>query len=210
MKLYPDVPARRSRAVAADLVAAAALIIAAVIAMWVYDAVSGLAVLGTGVSNAGTAIEGGFSTAAGAVDDVPLVGGKIAEGLRNAGAGSGGQVSDLGRQGEDHVHRLALLLGFATFALPALLIVALAVPRRLRQVRALTAAQVILSGVATDERRQLLARRAAFGLPYTALLPHTRDPLGDLEAGRLAPLIAAALDDAGVVPRHLAEPPRAR
>ena len=40
--------------------------------------------------------------------------------------------------------------------------------------------------------------RAAFGLSYLTLLGYTRDPLGDLAAGRYDPLVAAALDDVGI------------
>ena len=200
MKLYPDIPSRRTRTIVGDAVALVLLALAAVLAMWVHDAVTELSVLGTGVKDAGTAIEDGFLTAAGAVDGLPLVGDRIGDGLREAGTGSGGELADLGRVGEERVERLALVLGFTTFLLPALLLLAVVLPRRVRQVRNLTAADAILSGVATDEHRLLLARRAAFGLPYISLLPHTRDPLGDLAAGRLSPLIAAALDEAGVRP----------
>ncbi len=207
MKLYPDVPSRRTRAIVGDAVALVLLALAALLAVWVHDAVTGLSVLGAGVKDAGTAIEDGFLTAAGAVDGLPLVGDPIADGLRDAGTGSGGELADLGRAGEERVERLALVLGFTTFLLPALLLLAVLLPRRLRQVRDLTAADAILSGVATEEHRLLLARRAAFGLSYASLLPHTRDPLGDLAAGRLSPLIAAALDDAGVRPGHLVGSP---
>jgi hypothetical protein len=40
--------------------------------------------------------------------------------------------------------------------------------------------------------------RAAFALPYGRLLEYTRDPLGDLAAGRYDALVAAALDEAGL------------
>ena len=52
--------------------------------------------------------------------------------------------------------------------------------------------------VDSPERQALLARRAAFGLPYCVLLRHTRDPLGDLAAERYDGLVAAALEDAGL------------
>jgi hypothetical protein len=58
----------------------------------------------------------------------------------------------------------------------------------------------VLVGTSDPERRRLLAMRAAFGLSYGALLAYTRDPLGDLADGRYDPLVAAALDDAGIRP----------
>jgi hypothetical protein len=205
VKLYPDVPARRTRTILADVVVLAALALLVAASAWVYDAVMELTVLGTGVKDAGTVIEDGFTSAADAVDGIPLVGDDIAGGLENAGAGSGGELAGLGEQGEDRVHRLAIVLALTTFAFPALLLLLIAAPRRIRQVRDLTAADAVLSDVATDEHRELLARRAAFGLPYAALVPFTRDPFGDLDAGRLDQLVAAALDDAGVRPRQLSE-----
>lgn len=45
--------------------------------------------------------------------------------------------------------------------------------------------------------------RAAFGLPFRELLPCTRDPFGDLAEVRYDVLIAAALADAGLLPRSL-------
>jgi hypothetical protein len=43
--------------------------------------------------------------------------------------------------------------------------------------------------------------RAAFGLPYGELLRFTKDPLGDLEAGRYDALVEAELEQAGLRPR---------
>ncbi len=40
--------------------------------------------------------------------------------------------------------------------------------------------------------------RAAFGLSYLTLLGYTRDPFGDLAAGRFDALVNAALDDVGI------------
>jgi hypothetical protein len=68
-----------------------------------------------------------------------------------------------------------------------------------RQVQALTAAARVLgTGPRDPERERELARRAVYALPFTALAPHTRDPLGDLLAGRYAPLVAALGEDAGL------------
>ena len=51
-------------------------------------------------------------------------------------------------------------------------------------------APVALSGTA----------RAALGMPWEDLRPYTRDPIGDLEAGRLEPLLAALYADGGLRP----------
>jgi hypothetical protein len=51
------------------------------------------------VREIGSTIQSGFDSAADAVDDVPLVGGRVADGLRDAGQGTGGDLADLGRSG---------------------------------------------------------------------------------------------------------------
>jgi hypothetical protein len=75
-------------------------------------------------------------------------------------------------------------------------------PGRIRQVRELNATARLLD-LSSEERRRLVAMRAAFSLPARALARHTRDPIGDLAAGRYEPLIEAAYDEAGLNPRRL-------
>lgn len=107
-------------------------------------------------------------------------------------------MASLGREGESKVHDTATLLGILTFVLPAAILLALALPGRVRQARALTAASAVLWGADDPERRRLVASRAAFGLPYGTLLEYTPDPIGDLAEGRHEALVTAALDDAGI------------
>jgi hypothetical protein len=198
MRLYPELPGPRNRALIADIASIILLLIFAWAGLKVHDAVDRLAVLGEGVEASGGAISGGFESAAEAVDGAPVVGDDLAESLRTAGEGSGGEVEELGRSGEDGAHDLANLLGFVTFALPALLVLTRWLPGRIDQIRRLRAASSVLGERATEERRRLLAMRAAFSLPYGQLLRYTRDPLGDLEGGRYDALVAAALEDAGL------------
>jgi hypothetical protein len=207
MKLYPDVPSKRRSTILRDV----AVVVLVVLFAWggyrVYRAVDGLAVLGTGVKNAGVSVESGFGSAAGAVRGIPLVGGSLAGALESAGQGSGGNVAVLGQQGEDKVHRLALLLGLLVFVLPTVLLLVVLVPSRVRQIRQLSAASAALVDTNDPERRRLLAMRAAFGLPYGTLIGFTRDPLGDLADGRYDQLVSAALEDAGIrQPRREPEP----
>ena len=201
MRFYPELPAQRLATLARDLVVVGLLALFAWLAVQVHDTVAELAVLGRGVHEAGSAVEGGFERAAGAVEGAPVVGDDLADGLRRAGEGTGGNVAAAGREGEQRVHRLANLLGVATFLVPALLLALYALPARIEQIRRLTAAQRVLGESPGGERRRLLAMRAAFSLPYGQLLAYTRDPLGDLAAGRYDALVAAAFEDAGLRPR---------
>jgi hypothetical protein len=198
MRFYPDIPVRRANTAARDAATIIAVIALALLGLWVYHSVNSLTVLGRGVHDAGAAVENGFNTAADKVSGIPLAGGAIAGGLRDAGKSTGAPVADAGTRGEERVHRLALLLGFITFLVPAATLLSRVLPERIAQIRALTNASRVLSPLAGDERRRLVAMRAAFGLPYEQLLAHTRDPIGDLAAGRYEALIDALADDAGL------------
>jgi hypothetical protein len=198
MRLYPALPAKRARAVIGDLIVLLLLLLFAWLALEVHDAVDRLAVLGTGVEDAGTEIRGGFNTAADAVNGAPIVGDDLADGLRSAGRASGGELAERGQDGQESVHRLANLLGFVTFLIPAILVLSRTLPGRMSQIRRLAAAERVLGGPLDAERRRLLAMRAAFSLPYAELARYTRDPFGDLAAGRYDALAAAALEEAGL------------
>ncbi len=116
---------------------------------------------------------------------IPIVGGSLRDSLGNAGQATGGNVVAAGRQGETAVNDTARVLGWVTFALPTLVLLAFFIPLRARQIRGLTAARRALHAVVGPERRRLLAMRAAFGLSWLDLRPYSADPIGDLEAGRL-------------------------
>lgn len=200
MRFYPQLSGPRARTIALD---AAAVLLIAVFA-WsgikVHDTVIELNALSRGVTDAGQAVNGGFDRAADAVGDVPLVGGALRDGLRGAGGATGGNVAAAGRAGESAVSDTARLLGWVTFGLPTLVLLAFYLPLRAIQVRRLSRAHQMLGGPVSDERRRLLAMRAAFGLSWSDLASHTQDPIGDLEAGRLDPLVAALYADAGMRP----------
>ena len=165
MRLYPDLPVRRANTAARDAATVIAIIVLALLGIWVYHTVDALTILGSGVHDAGSAVQSGFDSAADKVNDIPLAGGKIADGLRSAGEGTGGTVADAGTRGERRVHRLALLLGILTFLLPAAALLSRVLPQRIRQIRTLTNAARVLSPIEDDERRRLVAMRAAFSLP---------------------------------------------
>lgn len=198
MRIYPDIPVRRANTAARDAATLIALLVLAALGLWVYHAVDSLEILGHGVHDAGAAVQNGFSTAANDVGHVPLVGGPIAGGLRDAGSATGGSVAAAGTRGAERVHRVALLLGVLTFLLPAAMLLSRYLPQRFAQIRTLNDAERVLTTGGDPERRRLVAMRAAFALPYAQLLLHTRDPLGDLAAGRYDGLVAAIAEDAGL------------
>jgi hypothetical protein len=199
MRIYPDTPNERGRAVARDALTLLALFVLAWLALKVHDTVDKLAVLGTGVRDSGNAVQDGFGAAADAVSGVPVVGGDVGDAFRDAGEGTGGNVADAGRAGEERIHDLANLLGYLFFAIPASILLLTTLPARIRQVRELNAARRFLGEPATEERRRLIAMRAALSLPARDLIRYTTDPIGDLEIGRYDALIAAAYEAEGLV-----------
>jgi len=182
----------------------AALILLLLVFAWlgftVHDAVAELNSLSRGVVDAGTQTQATLRRAADAVGAVPLVGGQLEGTLRQAGSETGGAAIAAGRESESRVDDLADLLGILTWLVPSVLVLAYLLPPRVRQVARLTAGAKVLEadGAVSAERRRLIAQRAAFGLPFGTLLKHTRDPLGDLEAGRYDALVAAELEAAGL------------
>jgi hypothetical protein len=165
MRFYPDIPARRFRTLVRDALLLVLLLFLALLGLWVHDVIDKLAVLGEGVRKVGGAI--------------PF---------------AGDPIEDLGRRGENDVHHFANVLGFLFFALPAVAVLVWYLPRRIQQVRALTAASRVLRGA--DPR--LVAMRAAFSLPYGQLVAYTRDPFGDLASEEYGPLVDAALEEVGL------------
>src|SRR6186997_1681656 len=117
MRFYPDIPSRRLRTLVRDLLVVVLLVALALMGLWVHDTVDKLAVLGEGVRKVGSA--------------VPF---------------AGDPVEDLGRRGENDVHHLANVLGFVFFVPPALVVLLWYLPRRMGQIRGLTAASRVLTG----------------------------------------------------------------
>jgi hypothetical protein len=203
VRLYPDIAAPRAAAILSDLLILVLLVLLAWLGLKVHDTVVELASVPRAVSDGGSAIQRGFESAGDAVGDAPVVGEPLADALRDAGAGTGGRMTEAGRQGEQDVNDLADLLGALVFLLPAGVALARYLPARITAVRRLTAAARAIGPVLTPDRERTLAMRAAYGLPYERLVRYTRDPLADLEEGRYDRLVAAALDDAGLRPARV-------
>ncbi|MBV8220223.1 MAG: hypothetical protein JO325_17280 [Solirubrobacterales bacterium] len=165
MTLYPELPNRRNATIARDIGVCVALVVFALLAGLVYSSTQDLKVIGEAMVTVGSKIPG------------------LGQGVANAGLRT-----------ESRVHHLAVTLAAVTFFLPAVLLLWWYAPRRLEQIRRLSAASRVLAGAPERE----LAIRAAVSLPYAQLLAWTDDPLGDLAAERYDGLLAAAFDDLGL------------
>jgi hypothetical protein len=202
LTLYPDLPRARRALVLRDLAVLALVVFFIWCGLKVHDLVAALSVLGNGVVEAGTTVQGGFTSVSDAVSGIPVVGDDLANALAGAGQGTGGNLAELGQSGIDAVNLLATAIGVLTALLPIAVLLVAVIPRRVRVVREMSSARAV-SGIDIEdpERRRLLAMRAAFGLPFRELLPYTKDPFGDLAEGRYDALVAAALADVGLVPK---------
>ena len=204
MRPYPSLPRPFRRTVALDLLFVALLLLFLWLGFRVHDAVLELTSISDGVTQAGTSVRDGLRQAGDAVGRAPLIGGQLQGALQQAAGETGGAAARAGAEGGRRVTELANLLGVLTTLVPSLLLLVRFVPERVRQINRLTAgARVLTTEALSPERARLIAQRAAFGLPFAALLRHSDDPLGDLDAGRFAPLVAAEYEAAGLRPPRL-------
>ena len=157
------------------------------------------------VANAGASVQDGFGSAAEALSGTPIVGDEIAAALEAAGTASGGNAVELALTGDTAIHRLALVLGLLTFAIPSLILLVLYVPMRIGQTRRLRSSRLVFRDERDPQRRQLLAMRAAMSLPADHLLKYSPDPIGDLVRGEHDALVKALLADAGLSPAIAAD-----
>ncbi len=198
VKLYPEVADRRRERIARDVAVLLMLLFLVWMGRSVYQRIDSITVLATGVSSAGESVQTGFGAVAGAVESVPVIGDNLASALQSSGEATGGNVADLGAQGAEAIHRTALLIGLLTFLIPAILLVGLTLPDRVRGIRQMGLAGQFLKGERSPERDRILAMRAVFNLDVDHLLEYSADPVGDLIAGRHDHLIEALFADAGL------------
>ena len=198
VKLYPEVADRRRERIARDVAVLLMLLFLVWMGRSVYQRIDSITVLATGVSSAGESVQTGFGAVAGAVESVPVIGDNLASALQSSGEATGGNVADLGAQGAEAIHRTALLIGLLTFLIPAILLVGLTLPDRVRGIRQMSLAGQFLEGERSPERDRILAMRAVFNLDVDHLLEYCADPVGDLIAGRHDQLIEALFADAGL------------
>ena len=197
-RLYPGSPARRRASLIADVLTVAFLVLFAWVGWRLYLRVDAVTALAVGVQDAGSSVQDGFRSVAGAVDGLPVVGSSLGDALTSAGGLTGGNVVSLGAQGEAAIHRVALIAGWLVFLLPSAVLLFSYLPGRFHQVRIASIGERMLDDAGDPERQRLLAMRAAFSLPLDVLARYTDDPMGDLKQGRHDRLLTALREDAGL------------
>ncbi|WP_369141169.1 hypothetical protein [Modestobacter versicolor] len=173
MRLYADRPDARARQLATDLGLVAWTVLWVLVARAVHGAVLVLAEPGRAVADLGRSISETMGNAAGAAEDVPLVGDELS-GPFDALGEAGGAVTGAGEGATDAVQTLATVLAVVLVVLPVGWLLLRWLRWRLGWSREATAADRLLRyGADGLPDLELLAARAmaTAPLPQLARLP---------------------------------------
>lgn len=179
MKLYADVPFRRTAQILGDVLLVVWVYAWVRVALTVRDATLALAGPGEQVSAAGTGLAEQLRAAGDRVGGLPLVGDEV----RAPFDGAGGAADRLAAAGDAQVaavEALALWLGLAVGAIPVLLAAAVHLPLRWRFVREAGAGRRFVDS--TDDL-DLFALRAMVRQPLHRLARISDDPVGAWRRG---------------------------
>ncbi len=169
---YAETPLRRSRQIVADVVAVLALLVCYWIGTGVHDLTAELAAPGRSLESGGAALAERMTEAGAAASEVPLVGDSLQEPFDQASQ-AGRSIEDAGVRQQEVVQTLALALGWVTGGVPALVVLALWLPRRLRFARRAAYARRLMQGGAGLD---VFAFRALAGQPIAELARLRTDP----------------------------------
>ncbi|GAB3437791.1 hypothetical protein GCM10027517_09600 [Phycicoccus ginsengisoli] len=199
MKLYADLPGRRTAQILADVGMLAWVCVWAWVGRFVHDSTMQLAAPGHRLESAGSGFREQMTSAGDTVRDVPLVGDRIAAPFRQA-SGAGTTIEQAGTDLVDAVTKLANLLGWVTALVPILVVGLAWALLRGRFVRRASAAQRFLDSAADLD---LFALRAMATQPMRKLAAISDDPTGAWRRGEAATIRALALlelEDSGLRP----------
>jgi hypothetical protein len=169
------------------------------IGLWVHDMVLKLGVPGQKLQTAGSGIAGNLADAGSKVGRVPLVGDQLTKPF-NGAAEAARSLADAGRQQQEIVGTVALIMTLAALAVPLALVLFLWLPLRLRWMR-----RAAVAGAVRDQPagRDLLALRALAGRPLNQLAklgPDIAQSWRNGDASAVDALAALELRDLGLHP----------
>ncbi len=179
MKLYADLPLRRARQVAGDLLVLAWAWLWIEVAGAVRDATLQLAGPGRRIDASATDLAGRLRDAGDSVSGIPLVGDEVRSPFDGAGGAAEG-IAGAGRDQVAAVESLAHWLGITVAVVPIVLVLLLWLPGRVRFVRRATAGQRFLDARADLD---LFALRAMAHQPLHVLARVDDDPAGAWRRG---------------------------
>ena len=174
MKLYAELPARRTRQIVLDLLTLAWVVLWVKIGFVVHDLVQRLGTIGGALQNAGGRLSESLGRAAEQAGELPLVGPSLRDPLQAAGD-AGRRLADAGAGQQTAVNRLALALALVVALAPVLAVLLRYLPDRLRWMRAASAAATLRDSSADLD---LFAIRALSHRPLRELARLGPDPAG--------------------------------
>ena len=165
MKFYADRLPTMTRQLLTDVLVVVWIFLWVRAGLWVHDMVEKLGVPGARLESAGGGLADNLADAGGRVGDVPLVGDELVKPFTGA-ADAARALADAGRQQQEVVGRMAVLLAVVAVAVPLALVLFGWLPRRLRWMRRAGVAAAVRDAPAG---RDLLALRALAGQPLDRL-----------------------------------------
>jgi hypothetical protein len=199
MKLYADLPGRRTLQILADLGMLVWVCVWAWAGRVVHDTTLALAAPGRQLQSAGSGFRDQMNQAGAAVEQLPLVGDRVAAPFRQV-SGAGTTIESAGNDLVNAVTHLANVLGWVTALVPILIVGLVWLLARVRFVRRATAAQRYIDNAADLD---LFALRAMAGQPMQRLAAVSDDPTGAWrrgEPGVIRALAVLELKDCGLRP----------
>ncbi len=175
MKIYSDLPVRRTLQISGDILLVLWIWLWVSIADTVHDATLGLAKPGRQIDESATGLAGQLRDAGESISRVPIVGDDVQKPFDGAG-GAADNLAAAGRAQVEAVQTLAFWLGIAVALIPVLIALAVYLPPRVRFVRRATAGKRFLDSAADLD---LFALRAMTNQPLHVLAGVSDDPAGD-------------------------------
>jgi hypothetical protein len=158
------------------------------VAFWIHDVVEKLAVPGQKLEGAGSGIADNLAEAGGKVGRVPIVGDELTGPFTGA-ADAARSIADAGRQQQEFVEQLALILPAVAVGVPLALVLFLWLPWRLIWIRRAGVAAAVRNNPAGQD---LLALRALATQPLNRLAKLGPDIAQNWRAGDSAAVAALA------------------
>lgn len=189
MKLYADLPGRRTLQILADLGVVAWACLWAWTGRLVHDTTMELAAPGRQLQTAGSGFREQMTSAGDSVRDLPLVGDAVSAPFRQV-SGAGTTIEQAGTDLVDAVTKLANILGWVTALVPILIVGLVWFVLRGRFVRRASAAQRFINNAADLD---LFALRAMASQPMRKLAAISADPTGAWRRGDEAVIRSLAL-----------------
>ena len=173
VQIYSSLPFQRTWQILTDLFAVAAVVVSWYFSRAAFEAISGLAVFGRGMEDAGNGFQSTMSDAADGIGGVPLIGDEASAPFLDA-AEAGGFLITAGQDQQDTVAQAAAVVGWAIFLLPALVLIPIwLIPRARFAVRSTRTRRMH----SEDGGRELLALRALVLVKPSQLRKVSVDPV---------------------------------